>query len=164
MRSFTFDSERILKSAIRSADDHVLRYTTSTVKQGLARHRTIFEDASGLVGATIDWRERTFDIAGETHNIDNLKRKLSNFSGTRYWKWPGGEEYKVRYSNTENTWTVTASTGEIVAELTSCIARPFRSSILPVLRIARGIRAADQRRFLSLLLIYSETKRLDRQD
>ncbi|KAJ6540392.1 hypothetical protein B0H19DRAFT_1175580 [Mycena capillaripes] len=162
MQTFTFDSERILKSTIR--DDRSTRYTTNTVKQTLLRHTTTLEDSSGGACATINWRDRTFEIGGRTDSIDQLKRKVSNFSLTRYWRWSDGEEYKVKYSEADNKWTVTVDTGEVVAEFASSILRTFKPSSLPVWRIARVIGDEDERHFLLLLLLYSETRRLDRQD
>lgn len=125
MQSFTFTSERLTKSALIDVEDRSVRYTTSTVKQGFARQRTTLENSSGIACATIDWRERTFEIRGKKENIDLLKRKVSNFSlcvswccvpwrgltcafnrSTRYWKWADGEEYKAKYSNSANMWIV----------------------------------------------------------
>jgi hypothetical protein len=80
MQSFTFTSERLTKSALIDVEDRSVRYTTSTVKQGFARQRTTLENSSGIACATIDWRERTFEIRGKKENIDLLKRKVSNFS------------------------------------------------------------------------------------
>ncbi|KAJ7431602.1 hypothetical protein FB451DRAFT_1486607 [Mycena latifolia] len=159
MQAFTFDSQKILKSAIYRAEDRFLQYITATEKQGFTRHRTTVRD--GAVTAEIDWRDRTFQIAGDRHGVALLKRKLSNFSETRYWKWLDGEEYKVRYSNADEMWTVHVSTGVLVAELSSYGHKP---KVLPVLRISEDIRESDERRFLLLVLLYSETKRLDRED
>lgn len=79
MQSFTFDSERITKSLIQSTETRS-RYTTRTVKHVLSRHCTILEDSAGTVCATIDWRERTFELGGKKESIEQLKRKVSNFS------------------------------------------------------------------------------------
>ncbi|KAJ7688871.1 hypothetical protein B0H17DRAFT_1202730 [Mycena rosella] len=161
MQLFTFDSPKILKSAVyrEDGDDRSLQYTIATTKQTFARQRTTVRD--GAVAAEIDWRERTFEIAGERHGVDGLKRKVSNFSETRYWKWLNGrgEEYKVKYFNADETWTVKASTGEIVAEFTSQLGR----GKLPVLRMVED-QDDIERWFLLLVLLYSETKRLDRED
>ncbi|KAJ7307654.1 hypothetical protein DFH08DRAFT_492973 [Mycena albidolilacea] len=160
MQSFAFDSERITKSSIQSTETHS-RYTTRTVKHVLSRHCTILEDSTGTVCGTIDWRERTLELGGKKASIEQLKRKVSNFSMTRYWKWVDGDEYKVKYA--ENMWIVTASMGEVVAEFTSTVERALRSNLFPVWRIARDVRD-EERQFLLLILLYSETKRLDRED
>lgn len=62
-----------------------------------------------------------------------------------------------------NTFQVTASTGEVVAEFTSTVERALRSNLFPVWRIARDVRD-EERQFLLLILLYSETKRLERED
>ncbi|KAJ6471604.1 hypothetical protein C8R47DRAFT_1147356 [Mycena vitilis] len=161
MQAFTFDSERILKSTIQAVD---ARYTTTTVKHGFARHRTTLENASGTASADINWRDRTFEIGGKTDSIDQLKRKVSNFSLTRYWKWSGdGEEYKVKYGSND-AWTVTSLNGTVIASLISSVERSFGPNTLPILHIARSIRDEEERQFILLVLLYSETKRLDRQD
>ncbi|KAJ7132705.1 hypothetical protein C8R46DRAFT_1048407 [Mycena filopes] len=165
MDTYTFESERILKSVIGSGSGE---YTTSTTKQGFSRHRTTVEDRSGAACAAIDWRERTFEIGGNSQAIEGLKRKVSNYTMTRYWRWQHGEEYKVRWTDVENAWTVTTSTGAVLASIHS-----FRDggllkpSVLPVLKLARSLAGAgeeEQRRFVLLVLLYSETRRLDRQD
>lgn len=79
MQSFAFDSERITKSSIQSTETYS-RYTTRTVKHVLSQHCTILEDSTGTVCATIDWRERTLELGGKKASIEQLKRKVSNFS------------------------------------------------------------------------------------
>ncbi|KAJ7162661.1 hypothetical protein C8R43DRAFT_1173402 [Mycena crocata] len=175
MQSLTFESHKILKSAIRDSNDRTLRYNTSTTKQGFSRHRTTLEDASASRSTgptTIDWRERTFEIADKTHSIDLLKRKLSNFSEKRYWKWCDGDEYKVKFATSSNNWSeltfnliqVTNLAGDVIAELDPYIEHTFKPSSPVIIRLARDIRDDEERRFLMLVLLYSETKRLDRQD
>ncbi|KAJ6546667.1 hypothetical protein DFH09DRAFT_638078 [Mycena vulgaris] len=160
MQTFTFDSPKILKSAIYRKDDRFLQYITSTVKQGFSRHRTSLQD--GAVRAEIDWRERTFEIAGVKVGVDHLKRKISNFSETRYWKWRNGEEYKVKYLPEEDLWMVTLHSGEAVAEFSTCL--EYKPKTTPILHIAEDLQDSNERRFLLLVLLYSETRRLDRQD
>ncbi|KAJ7085152.1 hypothetical protein B0H15DRAFT_988663 [Mycena belliarum] len=159
MQSYGFDSPKILKGTVSRVEDGFLQYITSTTKSGFARQRTVVQDGSAT--AEIDWRERAFVIEGTRTPVDQLKRKVSNFTETRYWRWQHGEEYKARYSNADEMWTVTASTGEVVAELGSYISRP---KTLPILRLAESLRSASERRFLLLVLLYSEAKRLDRAD
>ncbi|CAK5284814.1 unnamed protein product [Mycena citricolor] len=107
MQAYDFESERLTKGTIRSADDGSRRWTLETTRQTFnGRSKTTIENRAGTLVGTIDWRERVFEIAGSAFGIDVLKRKVSNFSATRYWRWKSGEEYKVRYSNTEDAWQV----------------------------------------------------------
>ncbi|KAK6967096.1 hypothetical protein R3P38DRAFT_837317 [Favolaschia claudopus] len=173
MDSFTFDSERITKSAILSArGNRSVHYTSNTSKNLFARQCTTVEDATGTIRGAIDWKERTFEIMGEggkKESVDLLKRKDPSqtfATSTRFWRWSSqGEEYKVRYSNSTSTWIVTVlSTGELVSELTSTIERVFKSNTLPTWNISRDVRNETERLFILMVLLYSETKRLDRQD
>ncbi|KAJ7182474.1 hypothetical protein C8R43DRAFT_1116116 [Mycena crocata] len=167
MQSLTFESDKILKSAIRDSNDRTLRYNTNTTKQGFSRHRTTLEAAStsrSTGATTIDWRQRTFEIAGKTHSIDLLKRKLSKFSEKRYWKWCDDDEYKVKFATSSNNWSVTNLAGDVIAELDPYTEHTFKPSSPAVIRLARDIRDEEERRFIVLVLLYSETKRLDRQD
>ncbi|KAJ6471603.1 hypothetical protein C8R47DRAFT_745302 [Mycena vitilis] len=159
MQTFTFDSERILKCTIQAADDS---YTIVTVKHGSTRHHTTLKNSSGRACATINWHNRTFEIGGDTNSVDQLKRKASHFSLTRYWRWSGdGEEYRVKYGSND-AWTVTSSNGAVIASLTSSVEHPSGFTTLPVLHIARNIHDETERQFLLLVLLYSEAKRLDR--
>ncbi|KAJ6623291.1 hypothetical protein B0H10DRAFT_2010756 [Mycena sp. CBHHK59/15] len=162
MDAFTLSSHKILKCSICSDSEYDIRYMTTTTKKGYARHHTALEDGtSGAAGATIDWRERTFEISGTRQDVAQMKTQKSMFSGTRYWRWLDGEEYKVKYWGGENTWQVLTPTEEVVAAFTSYIGRIFSEDSLPILRISHNIREEAQRRFLILILLYSETKRLD---
>ncbi|KAF7324198.1 hypothetical protein MKEN_00642800 [Mycena kentingensis (nom. inval.)] len=163
MHSYTFDSDRLLNSALR--DVYLKRqYTTSTAKHGpFSRPPTLLEAAASGAKATIDWKARTFEIGGTLQAVDGLKKKTSSFSGTRYWRWGEGEEYKVRYG--DNMWIISSSdSADPIATLTSATAHVFKANPLPVLKIAQSLRVEEQRQFLILVLLYSETKRLDRQD
>ncbi|CAK5284589.1 unnamed protein product [Mycena citricolor] len=165
MQAYDFESERLTKGTIRSADDGSRRWTLETTRQTFnGRSKTTIENRAGTLVGTIDWRERVFEIAGSAFGIDVLKRKVSNFSATRYWRWKSGEEYKVRYSNTDDAWQASLATGETVGELKSSITPLFREPSLPVLRLSSTIRDDEERVFMLMLLVYSEMKRLDRQD
>ncbi|KAJ7448686.1 hypothetical protein B0H11DRAFT_340636 [Mycena galericulata] len=164
MPSYTFDSENILRSGIRGKD-RSLQYRTNTVKHYFSRDHTTIEDASGHTRGTINWQERrSFQISERRNEIPSLKRKLSTFSWTRYWKRTEGEEYQVKYSSVENTWTVKTSTGETIGELHSRVERLFKANSTPTLFIGGDIRDEDEQLFILMVLLYSETRRLDRDN
>ncbi|KAJ7056090.1 hypothetical protein C8F01DRAFT_1156795 [Mycena amicta] len=165
-----FDSPKILSSTLRYADDHEIAYTVSTAKRGrgsskqttaLLEEGIAHADGQNQVAA-IDWREKTFEISGERRRTNELQTKRTTFSSSRYWSWFEQDEYKVKYSaETENTWTLFSYSGQVLATLTSRIQRLLAPNSLPVLRIASSIHDEDERRFIILVLLYSETKRLE---
>ncbi|KAJ7051492.1 hypothetical protein C8F01DRAFT_1174732 [Mycena amicta] len=169
MHEYTFDSTNILKSALR--DSYLARvYTTRTTNQApFVRSQTTLEHGPSGTQAVIDWQTRTFQIGSgvgettQTRAVDGLKRKTA-FSATRYWRWGDGEEYKVKYSDA--TWTLNSASGTLLASLSSATEHLIRQHLnsLPVLRIARSVQDETQRQFIILLLLYSETKRLERQN
>ncbi|KAJ7106239.1 hypothetical protein C8R44DRAFT_987381 [Mycena epipterygia] len=160
---FTFDSAKILSSTIRSREERPIEYTTTTVKKktGPSQHSTALEGAPGTPDALIDWKRNTFAIAGSTRYISELRTKRATFSSSRFWSWFDCEEYKVKYeSEQDNTWTMFSYSGSVLATFTSNIQRVFHKNSLPVLCMSPSVRDEDERRFIILVLLYSETKRL----
>ncbi|KAF7304075.1 hypothetical protein MIND_00639000 [Mycena indigotica] len=165
MHEYTFDSAHILQNALR--DTYLARvYTTRTTSEApFSRQQTVLEHQPTSTEAVIDWQAKTFRIgtgAGTTKSVDSLKRSPT-FSTSRYWRWGTGEEYKVKYS--DGSWTVSSSTGALIASLSSATEHIIRQNLnsLPVLRLARTVADETQRQFLILLLLYSETRRIERQ-
>jgi hypothetical protein len=78
--TLTFNSADILSSHLRSADVGSMQYTTTTVKKGASRQKTLLEGAFGTPDAAIDWKRRTFTISEETRDIGELRRKKATFS------------------------------------------------------------------------------------
>ncbi|KAJ6529332.1 hypothetical protein B0H19DRAFT_531593 [Mycena capillaripes] len=160
--TLTFDSPKILKSALRCVDDRDVKYTTTTVRAHSSRQTTSLDGAPGTPNAVIDWKRGTFEISGARRHMADLKTKRVTFSSSRYWSWFDCEEYKVKYAAVEdNTWTVFSYSGTVLATFTSKIRRMFNDNALPVLRISSAIRDEDERLFIILVLLYSETKRLE---
>ncbi|KAJ7191193.1 hypothetical protein GGX14DRAFT_579164 [Mycena pura] len=159
--TLTFDSPKILTSTLRSTDDGTVEYTVTTVKKGTSRQTTSLAGTSGKPSAIIDWREKAFEISGSRRNLNELQSKRTTFSPSRYWSWFDNDEYKVKYSaELDNTWTLFSYSGQVLAMLTSKINRFLRKNENPVLRISSSIDDEDERQFIILVLLYSETKRL----
>ncbi|KAJ7908693.1 hypothetical protein B0H13DRAFT_2016278 [Mycena leptocephala] len=158
-----FDSPKILKSTLRDDDDREVKYITTTVQQGRSnRHTTSLEGAPGTPNAVIDWKKKTFEISGSKRNMADLRSRRARFSSSRYWSWFDCEEYKVKYeAEMENTWTVFSYSGTVLATFTSQVQRIFKDNAQPVLRISESIQDEVERRFIILVLLYSETKRLE---
>ncbi|KAF7292117.1 hypothetical protein MIND_01238600 [Mycena indigotica] len=169
MHEYTFESERLLRTALR--DVYLTRQYTTITGTAKNPHSTRppttlerYEPSTNeLTKAVIDWKARTLQVGGEMKGVDEVKRKTGNFTGSRYWRWGDDkEEYKVRYL--DNMWIASDANNEPVASLTSATKHVFKPNPLPVLRLSRALQSEPQRQFVILLLLYSETKRLDRQD
>ncbi|KAJ6599747.1 hypothetical protein DFH09DRAFT_1128725 [Mycena vulgaris] len=158
--TFTFDSAKILRSTLRSADERPLTYTTSTVTATAPDEspRTALAGADGTPNAVIDWRHNTFSIGNSTRHVSELRQKRTMFSSSRYWSWFDCEECKVKRQG--NMWTVFSYSGGVLATFTPNINRGSRKS-LPILTLAASVRDEEERRFIILVLLYSETKRLE---
>ncbi|KAJ7670714.1 hypothetical protein DFH06DRAFT_1320637 [Mycena polygramma] len=162
--TLTFHSFNILDSDLCSDDGQQTIYTTSTVRARSRRQTTSLRlaGAPGTLDARIDWRRNTFEIAGLRRDMADLRTKQGTFSSSHYWSWFDCEEYKVKYAAEEdNTWTVFSYSGTVLATFTSKIRRILHDNDLPVLRISPRIRDEDERCFVILVLLYSETKRLE---
>ncbi|KAJ7431601.1 hypothetical protein FB451DRAFT_1486601 [Mycena latifolia] len=153
--TYNFDQRDILNSFVRAAHDHSVQYITSTDRR---RQRTTLAGKSGS-DAVIDWEGASFEIAGCRRAIGALKRRTSSLSSSRYWTFSLLEEFKVRYD--DGAWTVATSNGAQIASMSSHVARVFRDSTPAVLRFSPELRDEDERRFIILVLLYSETRRLD---
>ncbi|KAJ7683465.1 hypothetical protein B0H17DRAFT_1205162 [Mycena rosella] len=161
MQSFatlTFDSAKILKTTLRAADDdeRPLEYATTTASSGSGRQSTSLVGAQGSRDAVIDWKQKTFSVADSTRPIRELRKKRATFSSSRYWSWFDCEECKVKYQ--DNAWTVFSYSGSVLAVFTPNTHRGGRKA-LPVLRLASSVCDEEERRFIILVLLYSETKR-----
>ncbi|KAJ6529331.1 hypothetical protein B0H19DRAFT_1274366 [Mycena capillaripes] len=160
--TLTFDSSKILKSTIHSTDDPALRYTTTTVNKRSSRSRetTALEGVPGTPNAIIDWKRNTFEISGSTRDISSLRSKRSTFSTAKYWSWFDEEEYKVKYAaEAEHSWSLYSYDGTVLATFTTNIHRVFHDNSLPVIHLSPSITDEDERRFIILVLLYSETNR-----
>ncbi|KAJ6599749.1 hypothetical protein DFH09DRAFT_626127 [Mycena vulgaris] len=161
MDTFTFDSPKILNTTLRP-DAGSPAYTITTFKKGSSRQRTSVEGAPGMPDAVIEWKDGAFTIGDATRDIAELRKKRATFSASRYWTWFDCEEYRVKYeSKGEHTWTVFSYSGTVLATFRSNIHRVFHENVLPVLCMLASIRDEEERRFIILVLVYSETKRLE---
>ncbi|KAJ7154512.1 hypothetical protein C8R46DRAFT_1356574 [Mycena filopes] len=173
LTSFTFSSGTILKSTLTPDDDEDVEYTTVTtgaaqagrggaVQKRNARQTTYLQGAPETPHSVIDWKRNTFEISGMKRHLSALRMKRSTFSSTRYWTWFDAEEYKVKYeAETDNTWTVFSYDGSVLATFTSKVQRLFNRTSMPVMCLSEGLVDEDERRFIMLVLLYSETKRLE---
>ncbi|KAJ7306215.1 hypothetical protein DFH08DRAFT_824871 [Mycena albidolilacea] len=156
-----FNSSRILDSEIHCGEDHALEYTTRTVKTRSSRQTTSLEGAETST-SKIDWKRQTFEIAGSTRKIAQMRTKRAAFSSSRYWTWLDQEEYRVKYeAEMDRTWTVYSYDGTILATFTAYTRRFLRDNSMPVLSISENITDENEQQFLILILLYSETKRLE---
>ncbi|KAJ7034620.1 hypothetical protein C8F04DRAFT_1259850 [Mycena alexandri] len=164
--TFAFNSPTILNSTFTPDDDDDVEYTTSTtvngVKKRSSRQITYLQGAPETANSVIDWKRNTFEISGMKRHMSDLRTKRSTFSSTRYWTWFDAEEYKVKYeAELDKTWTVFSYDGSVLATFTAAVQRLFNSNSMPVLSLSEGIVDEDERRFIILVLLYSETKRLE---
>ncbi|KAK7046995.1 hypothetical protein R3P38DRAFT_2877545 [Favolaschia claudopus] len=165
--SFIFDSSRILNTTMNCGDDPDLdldsepsstHYSTCTVQQSRSsRQTTSLEERPPRAGpyakAVIDWKKHTFQIAGATQRIEQLRKKRAAFSSSRYWSWFPEEEYRVKFgAEMENTWSVYSYDGSVLATF---------NSNMPILQLSPNVTDDHERQFLILILLYSETKRLE---
>ncbi|KAF7348712.1 hypothetical protein MVEN_01390100 [Mycena venus] len=156
-----FDSSKILDSSIHSEDDPDMDYTISTVKRRSSRQTTSLAGASGTPTAIIDWKSDTFAISGSTRKVEQLRTKRGTFSSSRYWSWYDQEEYRVKYAaEMEYTWSIYGYDGTVLATFTN-IQRFFNNNSMPVLHMSPSINNEFERQFLILILLYSETKRME---
>ncbi|KAJ6481325.1 hypothetical protein C8R47DRAFT_595556 [Mycena vitilis] len=159
-----FDSFNIIDSDLCSDNGQKTIYTTSTVRARSRRQTTSLRlaGAPGTQDARIDWKRNTFEIARLKRDMAELRTRQGTFSSSHYWSWFDCEEYKVKYAAEEdNTWTVVSYSGTVLATFTSRIRRILHDDDLPVLRISPRIRDENERCFVILVLLYSETKRLE---
>ncbi|KAJ7258384.1 hypothetical protein B0H12DRAFT_1109771 [Mycena haematopus] len=163
--SFTtlvFDSPKILNSRICGEDDPDLTYTTYTIQNRSSRQTTSLHGSPGRPKAIIDWTRRTFEIRGAKRNIEQLRSKRGTFSSSRFWSWFDAEEYRVKWAaEIEHTWTVYSYDGTVLATFTPRTRRLFHPNTMPVLKVSPSVVDEDEGEFLMLILLYSETKRME---
>ncbi|KAJ7719275.1 hypothetical protein B0H16DRAFT_1739470 [Mycena metata] len=164
--TFTLDSPKILKSTFTPDVEDDVEYTTTTTVNGAkkrsSRQVTYLRGAPETANSIIDWKRNTFEISGMKRHMSDVRTKRGAFSSTRYWTWFDAEEYKVKYeAEMDKTWTVFSYDGSVLATFTSTVHRMFHNSSMPVLSLSEGIADEDERRFIILILLYSETKRLE---
>ncbi|KAJ7636675.1 hypothetical protein FB45DRAFT_907074 [Roridomyces roridus] len=165
--TFTFDTHNILDGSLRSVPDQSVAYSIRTEETGPGssreRRRTILQLQGGAgAPACIDWKQKTFEISGVTRNISEVRtsRGRFKFSPSHHWSWFDCEEYKLKYgAEVEHSWTVYSYSGETLATFTSNVRHLHNKKALPVLSICPSIRDEEERRFIILVLLYSETKR-----
>jgi len=166
--TLTFDSPKILRSNIYFEHDPDVEYTTSTVKKRTSRQTTTLAAPGAPPGtpnatAIIDWKRNTFEINGSTRKVEELRTKRATFSSSRYWSWFEEEEYRVKYAaEAEHTWSVYSYDGTALATFATNIHRFFHDNSRPVMHMSPSITDEDERQFLILILLYSETKRMER--
>ncbi|KAF8217481.1 hypothetical protein K438DRAFT_1952370 [Mycena galopus ATCC 62051] len=163
--SFTtlfFDSPKVLNSNIRYEDADV-NYTIRTAQPNPSlRQITSLEGPPGRPKAMIDWKSRAFEIRGAKRFIEQLCTKRGTFSSSRYWSWFDAEEYKVKWeAEIEHTWTIHAYDGRVLASFTPKTRRLFHANTMPMLKISPSITDEDEEEFIILILLYSETKRME---
>ncbi|KAJ7785264.1 hypothetical protein DFH07DRAFT_763862 [Mycena maculata] len=157
-RELTFKSKDILNSHLHAG--HSNPYTTSTSSGVLGRKTTTLKTGflSGSAGK-IDWRDKEFKIGGRTKKWRKVESSGGWFTSGREWEW-AGYTYTVKHSH--HKWTATNSHRE-VAYFTPYQSHLLRSSEHASLYISPEIQDEHQRVFLILVLLYSETKRQDKQ-
>lgn len=69
--------------------------------------------------------------------------------------------YCLQYVIAHAVLEVYSYSGQVLATFTSNIRRVLKDNSLPTLSLAPSIRDEDERQFIILLLLYSETKRLN---
>ncbi|KAJ7217624.1 hypothetical protein C8J57DRAFT_1537616 [Mycena rebaudengoi] len=158
----TFEGKKILESSLRSNEDKSVQYTTATLKRGRTRQRTTLESTGGPAGE-IDWRARTFAIAGagSARPISELKTQYRAFSSSRCWTWSEAE-YNVKYQSEERMWTVLFWDGAQAASFSPRTNPRFGCRSPGVLEISPEVSSEEERTFIILILLYSETKRRER--
>ncbi|CAK5282129.1 unnamed protein product [Mycena citricolor] len=151
LQEFTFEAESILEGAIRNAEDRARRYTLETSKSEHARADDDSRKSRAPLCVVLSPRWRSVERVPVQREILEVAR---------------GEEYQLKYSNSADAWTVrrvSDANGTVLAELKSSISPIFGQTSLPLLRISPTVRSEEERLFFLLVLVYSETKRLDRQ-
>ncbi|KAF7360681.1 hypothetical protein MVEN_00799900 [Mycena venus] len=113
---------------------------------------------SGSAGK-IHWRDKTFEIGGKTKKWRKVERSGGWFTSGREWEW-SGHTYTVKHAH--HRWTVTDSHEE-VAHFTPYKSHLLRSNEHASLHFTSAIQDEHQRAFIILVLLYSETKRKDKQ-
>ncbi|KAJ7794540.1 hypothetical protein B0H14DRAFT_2621815 [Mycena olivaceomarginata] len=130
----TFGSESIRRDPLRGGPRS--EYTTRTVKTRSSRQNTSLEGAETST-SKIDWKRQTFEIAGSTRKIAQIRTKRAAFSSSRYWTWLDQEEYRVKYeAEMDRTWTVYSYDGTILATFTAYTRRFLRDNSMPVLSVS----------------------------
>ncbi|KAJ7247071.1 hypothetical protein C8J57DRAFT_1475969 [Mycena rebaudengoi] len=147
--SLTFNSENILDSHLYSGRPHA--YTTTTYgNHGLETTKLMSGFPSPMAGE-INWRDTSFEIGGR---YKKLTPPQGSSSSPRYWTW-GGDVYTVQYSSNKG-WTANTPRGE-VANYTRIVTPPQLAAIW----ISPEIVDQHEIVFLILVILYSETKRLE---
>ncbi|CAK5272510.1 unnamed protein product [Mycena citricolor] len=164
--TLTFDSAQILQTIVRDAQDQQVEYnvqTTTANGRGVDKKRWMtFVEVEGVATAAIDWREKTFEISGTRCALSKMRRKRSAFASSRYWTWFDCEEYKVKYeAEAVNTWTVYSYTGSVLATFSASTSRLFRGKTNPILTLSSSVSDEEERQFILLVLLYSETRRME---
>ncbi|KAJ7645067.1 hypothetical protein DFH06DRAFT_1212307 [Mycena polygramma] len=155
----TFKSKDILNSHMHAG--HSNAYITSSSSGILGRKTTTLKTHGFLSGSAgkIHWRHKTFEIGGKTKKWRKVESSAGWFTSGREWEW-SGHTYTVKHSH--HTWTATNAHVE-VARLTPHKSHLLRASEHAFLQISPEIQDEHQRAFIILVLLYSETKRLDKK-
>ncbi|KAJ7445104.1 hypothetical protein FB451DRAFT_1568233 [Mycena latifolia] len=156
----TFKSKDILNNHLHDTRQfHSNPYTTSSSSD---RKTTTLKTAGFLSSSAgkIHWRDKSFEIGGRTKKWRKVESSAGWFTSGREWEW-SGHTYTVKHSH--NKWTATNSQGSTVAHFAPHKFYLFSSSEHASLNISPEIQDEHQRAFLILVMLYSETKRQDKQ-
>ncbi|KAL1744375.1 hypothetical protein HDZ31DRAFT_64128 [Schizophyllum fasciatum] len=159
--TLTFDKKDLLNTTL-ALPDGTIAFTTTT-KEGFwkGRDTTVVQGQNyfARTRATIDWRDKYFDINGQVLPFDRIKQ-TKTFSSKRWWTW-GGFTTEMHYAHGE--WTASIPSGAAIGHFRSHKGHVFHDDERARLTLDFDI-AAPEATFLILAFLYTETKRLDDEE
>lgn len=165
MPNFTFSKQDILNTDLHhdpAGRSTSYRIDTTTGFRG--RKTTTLvptgRSSSHRIPAAIHWRERTFEMGGVKHDWSTLKHNTGGiFSSSREWRW-SRKSYTVKFHHAIWTASLTSSPHTTRATFSPYKSHWFSPNESGQISIPVDVSDEDTA-FLILVMIYSETKRLD---
>ncbi|RDB20789.1 hypothetical protein Hypma_012149 [Hypsizygus marmoreus] len=193
MSKYLFGDADLLNSTLLPAHPYYwVSYSTSTTSGFLGRKVTTLTpsasfNAYATLGAAINWREETFEVGGRMKKWEDLTHKTGgmfsrqgppglhsvhsfytdtlSIHSKREWTW-SDRTYMVKFHDHDDHWTATLDAAENPPSAVFTVRKMAKSGKPPEpanIVFAPGVSPEDMA-FLILVIIYSETKRVERDE
>ncbi|KAI5894114.1 uncharacterized protein SCHCODRAFT_02700665 [Schizophyllum commune H4-8] len=156
--TLTFGKEDILNTILTFPDGTIAFSTTTKESFWKGRDTTVMQGQNyfAKTHASIDWRDKYFDINGQVLPFDRIKH-TKTLSSKRWWTWGG---FTVEMQHHHGEWTASVPSGAVIARYRSYKGHLFHDNEHAQLTVDFDL-ASPEATFLILCFLYTETRRLE---